>query len=282
MDNEFEAKQIFQGDQQKLIRDLELKSDFKLFLEADKFYDFELKLFKGSTSQEAVANEKNYRKKRNALAKSAKVDYRIIDQIIFDENISLTDVSKVKLRNIAQRYRLTANKISSNSPFGLLKAFDFDQPRRMWSKTLRNCVVFDTINYDIAEVRHSEIFAEIMDLLNSIADIFDEDYPYDNYLLHKILVKKFENDERVKRLGDLIQKNNICLYGGRMHEWLHDYDNLIFVFVITKFPELNSSGEQIFANDVAPPKEFFRYLNGFELVEDKPRLTPNLLSASDE
>ena len=282
MDNLLQADQIAQDDQDKYIRDIELKLDFIEFLKAERFYDFELGEFKGSTSQEVDANQTNYRKNRNALAKFANVDYRLIDQIVFDAEIVLTDVSKAKLRNIAQRHGLRVAKLKSNSPFCLLKAFDFDQPRRMWSNTLRNCVVCDTKNFDTEEAKHSEVFAEIMDLLNKIADIFDDYYPYDSYQLHKNLVKQFENDERVIKLGDLIQKNNICLYGGRMHEWLHDYDNLIFVFVIVKFPNLNASGEQIFAYDVAIPNQNYRFLNGFKPIEVKHHLVPNHSSAPDE
>ncbi len=282
MDNILQADQIAQEDQDKFIRDSELKLDFIEFLEAERFYDFKLKEYKGNSSQEVDVNQTNYRKTRNALAKLANVDYRLIDQIVFDDEIVLTDVSKAKLRNIAQRYGLRVAKLQSNSPFCLLKAFDFDQPRRMWSNTLRNCVVFDTKNFDVEEAKHSEVFAEIMDLLNKIADIFDEFYPYDSYKLHKTLVKKFESDERVIKLGEIIQKNNICLYGARMHEWLHDYDNLIFVFIIAKFPNLDASGEQIFAYDVAIPNQIYRFLNGFKPVEVKPHLVPNHSSAPDE
>ena len=87
MDNILQADQIAQEDQDKFIRDSELKLDFIEFLEAERFYDFKLKEYKGNSSQEVDVNQTNYRKTRNALAKLANVDYRLIDQIVFDDEI---------------------------------------------------------------------------------------------------------------------------------------------------------------------------------------------------
>lgn len=252
------------------LRNSEMQRDLRQTLRFEEFFHPNGDLV-GDNSKQREDNRKTFNKLRNELARSSDVDYRIIEDIVVKGKFTQTLATEKKLRYLAEAHGLSVPLIITETD--LMQAYDFDKPARM-SLKINTHVVADTLNLADQEAKHSWEFAQIMDLLDDIKNIFDKDFPVDIYTYHKVLVPKFVGDEKVKKLRNLLNEYNIALYGRRMHQWLHDEegDHLI-AFKLVKFPYQTQDGQSVEAYEVAINSQIFCYVHDPKPIKykDEPK-----------
>ncbi len=253
----------------KSLRNFEIQNDLRQFLGYQ--YAFDKNGFViGKDQNERQSNLKEYIKRRNALARDSKVDYRLLQDIVEKSKFNQTFETEKKLRYLAQKLGLNIPYIENS--MALMAAFSFDDPVRM-SMKIEMHLAPDVKNFCIPqEAKHSLEIVEVIEILKTIRDDFKSEFPISPYEYHKSFVPKFIEDTNVVLLWKLLGEYNIVLYGRRMNQWLHDHDqDHIIVFQLYKYPyeEKDNKGNLIreyIASLEADPQTTYQYVEDFRYI----------------
>tara|TARA_B100000989_G_scaffold244099_1_gene191171 strand:- start:233 stop:1027 length:795 start_codon:yes stop_codon:yes gene_type:complete len=249
----------------KSLRNIEIQNDLRQFLGYQNAFDTNGSI-KGKDEIERASNLKDYLKRRNALARDSKVDYRLLQDIVEKTKFNQTFETEKKLRYLAQKLGLSIPYIENS--MALMAAFSFDDPVRM-SMEIEIHLAPDVKNFCIPqEAKHSIEIVEIIETLKLIRDDFKSEFPVSPYEYHKSFVPKFTEDSNVVNLWELLGKYNIVLYGRRMNQWLHDLDqDHVIVFQLYKYPYEERDNDGNFIREYIASLEVDRQTT-YQYVED--------------